>query len=272
LLASRESGFIHTDFNMADPRIGYHPDPDQNARNHALRCAINKAFDWRRRNEIFFYDLGQVFPGIIPPVAPEYDPDADTSYIERDVEGALALLQRYGWHADNLPVLEYGFPGKVIDRQMFEQFRSFMADIGYPGDKVRALTYASFGDFARAYLNREVMLVTQSWIMDYPDAENTMQLYFGPNATPGTNTANYQNSRYDELYRRSAQMQPSGERTAMYREMNRILQEDCATVSGLSRTLILMWAKRLAMVPDRGFLGGHYFRFVDARPEKGLTE
>ena len=36
----------------------------------ALRCAIIKAFDWPKRNEIFYYGIGQVFPGIIPPAAP----------------------------------------------------------------------------------------------------------------------------------------------------------------------------------------------------------
>jgi len=68
--ANLESGFVHTDFNMDDRRIGYHPDPDQDARNRALRCAIVKAFDWDKRNEIFYYGIGRVFPGIIPPVAP----------------------------------------------------------------------------------------------------------------------------------------------------------------------------------------------------------
>ncbi len=260
--ANLESGFVHTDFNMDDPRIGYHPDPDQDARNHALRCAINKAFDWQRRNEIFFYGLGRVFPGVIPPATPEYDPDAGDGSVLKDLDGAHRLLSTFGWNADYFPVLEYGFPGSVTDRQMFEQFRSFMADIGYPQDKIRALTYATFGDFARAYLNREVMLVTQSWIMDYPDAENTMQLFFGPNATPGTNTANFHNEQYDSRYRTTAQMLPSKERTALYQEMNTILQQDCATISGLSRTLILMWRKEVIMLPDRDFLGGYFFRFV----------
>ncbi len=70
--ASPEAGLIYTNFNMADERIGYHPDPEQDRRNHALRCAMVKAFDWKKNNEIFFYNIGQVFPGIIPPTVPEY--------------------------------------------------------------------------------------------------------------------------------------------------------------------------------------------------------
>jgi len=58
-------------------------------------------------------------------------------------------------------------------------------------------------------------LRTTGWTMDYPDAENTMQLFFGPNATPGSNSANYDNDEFNRLYRASATMQPSPQRTAM---------------------------------------------------------
>jgi ABC-type transport system substrate-binding protein len=261
--ANLESGFVHTDFNMDDRRIGYHPDPDQDARNKALRCAVIKAFDWHKRNEIFYYGIGRVFPGIIPPLAPEFDPEQDRSTVDRDLDGARNLLSNHGWNAGNLPVLEYGFASSVTERQMFEQFRSFMADIGYPHEKIRPLTFASYGDYARAYLNREVMLITSSWTMDYPDAENTVQLFFGPNESPGSNSANYNNDEFNRLYRASSAMSASPMRTSMYRNMNQIVQEDCATISGISRTLILLWDRNISMLPDRSFLGGFFFRFVD---------
>jgi len=265
-----ESGFVYTNFNLDDERIGYHPDPEQDARNRALRCAIISGFDWEARNEVFYYGIGRVFPGIIPPVTAEFDPSADSSPVERDVQGARDLLARHGWTPATLPVLEYGFPSNVTERQMFEQFRSFMSDIGYPREKIRPLTYATFGDYYRAYSNREVMLITSSWTMDYPDTENTMQLFFGPNRSPGSNSSNYANARFDELFRASAALQPSPERTAMYREMNRLVTGDCATISGISRNLLLLWSREATMLPDRSFVGGYFARFVDmARAEPG---
>jgi ABC-type transport system substrate-binding protein len=261
--SSLESGFVYTNFNLDDQRIGYHPDPRQNARNHALRCAIVKGFDWKSRNEVFYYGIGQVFPGIIPPVAPEFDPPKDPSYGERDLQGARRLLKEYDWNEENLPLLEYGFPASVTERQMFEQFRSFMLDIGYPGKKIRPVSYATFGDYFRAYSRREVMLITSSWTMDYPDAENTMQLYFGPNGSPGSNSSNYNNDRFDQLYRRSAVMQPSEERTEIYREMNQLVIEDCATISGIARNLLFLWNRNAVMLPDRSFVSGYFLRFVD---------
>ena len=169
-------------------------------------------------------------------------------------------------------VLEYGFPSSVTERQMFEQFRGFMVELGFPPDRVQPLTYASYADYYRAYSNREVMLVTSSWTMDYPDAENTMQLFFGPNATPASNSANYDNEEFNRLYRASATMQPSALRTAMYRNMNQIVIDDCATISGISRRLILLWRREHALLPDRSFVGGYFFRFVDASRAAGGGE
>jgi len=168
--ASPEAGFIYTNFNMADERIGYHPDAEQNRRNRALRCAMVKAFDWERNNQIFFYGIGQVFPGVIAPAVPEYDANADSSYIQRDLKAAKALLVANDWNEDTLPTLEYGFPNSVTDRQTFEQFRNFMMDLGYPASKIRPLIFASYGDYQRAYSQGKVALINSSWTMDYPDA------------------------------------------------------------------------------------------------------
>ena len=261
--ASPEAGFVYTNFNMADERIGYHPDAEQNRRNHALRCAMVKAYDWKKSNETFFYNIGRVFPGVIPPSVPEYDVDGDSSYIQRDLHGARALLQANGWDDDSLPTLEYGFPYSVTELQSFEQFRNFMVDAGYPASKIRPMKFATYGDFQRAYSQGKVTLINSSWTMDYPDAENLMQLYYGPNAAPGTNSANYNNPQYNRLYETSVSMDESPERTRIYREMNQLLMDDCASITGISRTLLFLWDKDVIMKPDRSFLGGHFMRFVD---------
>ncbi|MGA9575676.1 MAG: ABC transporter substrate-binding protein [Lysobacterales bacterium] len=269
--ASPESGFIYTNFNMADEQLGYNPDPERNRRNHALRCAMVKAFDWKKTNEIFFYDIGRVFPGIIPPSVPEYDPHGDMSYITHDLEGAKELLRENGWNEDTLPTLDYGFPNGVTERQSFEQFRNFMMMAGYPADKIRPLIFATYGDYQRAYSQGKVSLINSSWTMDYPDTENLMQLYYGPNAAPGSNSASYSNPAYDRLYEISATMSESPERTAIYREMNQLLMDDCVGITGISRTLLFLWDKKFIMKPDRSFLGGYFLRFVDLAEPASAT-
>ena len=267
-----EPGFVRTDFNMADPAVGYHPDAQQNERNKALRCALVKAFDWQTRNDVLYYGIAKLFPGVIPPVTPEYDPNMSQESLQHDPSGAQALLSEYGWNAENLPALEYGFMNSVTNRQYYEQMRSFFEGIGYPREKVEALVFPSFGDLNQAARESRVMLYFSGWNMDYPDAQNTMQLYYGPNRAPGANTANYQNPEYDRLYEQASVMQASPERTELYRQMNQMLVDDCVSITGLTRTMLLMWNKDMVYMPDRSFAAGYSLRYVDRRRGDNTAE
>jgi len=263
MMTGLEAGFVFSTFNMDFPEFGYHPDPEREARNHALRCAIIKSFDWEARNESFYIGLGKVFPGIIVPVVPEYDPELSRESVTRDVEGAKKLLADNGWNADTLPVLTYGTTGGVVSRLFFEQFRAWLMDIGYPREKVRLKQYATFGDISRAWKESKLPFIAKGWGLDFPDAENTLQLFYGPNGSPGSNDANYRNPEYDRLYEKASVMLPSPERTAIYRRMNEILIDDCVAITGLSRTRIYLWHRDVVAIPDRAITGGFFLRYVD---------
>lgn len=263
LYAGLEAGFVFQTFNLATPDFGYNPDPERERRNEALRCAVIKAFDWRARNESFYAGIGRVFPGIIVPVVPEFDPGLSTASVTRDVEGARRLLAENGWTAENLPVFVYGATAGVIQRLFFEQFRAWLKEIGYPGEKVVLRQYATFGDISKAWKQAELPWVAKGWGLDYPDAENTLQLFYGPNASPGSNDANYHDPEYDRLYEQASVMLPSPERTAIYRRMNRILIDACVAATGLSRTRIHLWHRNVIALPDREIVGGFFFKYVD---------
>jgi oligopeptide transport system substrate-binding protein len=261
-----EAGFVFSTFNMDFPEIGYNEDPQRNRRNHALRCAMIKGFDWQARNDSWYSNLGVPFPGIIPPITPEYDPTLSQQSITYDPEGARALLAENDWTAENLPVLEYGTTPGPTSRLFYEQFRAWMKRIGYPPEKIVLKTYATFGDIAKAWRNSELPLVMKGWGLDYPDAENTLQLFYGPNRTPGSNDGNYANPEYDEMYSQASVMLPSPERTELYREMNQLVINDCAAITGLSRKGIGLWHKNVVMLPDRNFVSGRFLKYVDILP------
>ncbi len=262
-LAGLEAGFVYAGFNMADERFGHHPDPARDDANRALRCAMRMAYDWEARNDTFYFGIGRVFPGVIPPVVPEFDPDRSRESVTRDLAGGRRLLERFGWTAESLPVLRYGLVSGVQQRQMFAQFRAKMVELGFPSDKIRAETFATFGDFSRALKNRQLDVFFLGWTLDYPDAQNTLQLFYGPFETPGSNNFNYNNPEYDALYERTLSMQPGAERTRLYRAMNGMVIDDCVAISGLSRTRIHLWNKDAIMLPDREILSGYFMRFVD---------
>ena len=262
-ITGMEAGFVYYGFNMADERFGHHPDPERNERNRALRCAMRDAFDWEARNRTFYFGLGNVFPGVIPPMVPEFDPEADRASVTRDLEGARERLEEAGWDDDNLPSFTYGLVSGVQQRQMFEQFRAQMQELGFSTGNFRPETFATFGDFNRAMKNRRLDIFFLGWTLDYPDAENTLQLFYGPHETPGSNNFNYQNPEFDALFEKTRSMQPGDERTELYRRMNRMIIDDCVAITGLSRTRIHLWHKNVTMVPDREILGGYFMRFVD---------
>ena len=257
-----ENGFVHTDFNMNDPTVGYHSDPERSDRNRYLRCAISRAFDWPARNQQFYQGLARVYPGIVPPMMPEFDGALPDMAMQADVDEARKLLEQGGWTADNLPVLEYGFDNNVDNRQMFEQFRGFLTAIGYPAGKIQPRVFATFGDYARAFSQGQVMIMFTSWTLDYPDVQNTLQLFYGPNSAPGPNQSNFDHPEFNRLYEEVAVMQPSAKRTEKVARMNQIVMDECVTLSGLSRTLVFLWRKDALMQPDHSFLGGHFLRFV----------
>lgn len=260
-----ESGFVHEDFNMRDPQIGYNDDPKRNEMNKALRCAIRYAFDWTERNKAIYSDLAEVFPGIILPVTPEFDANIPKDSIEFNPDKARALLKEAGWTAENLPTLGYGGVSDVEHRQMYEQFRGWMIKIGYPSEKIVFDTYASFGDFNKAVRQAKVMIVGMGWGLDYPDSENTLQLFYGPNGAPGSNSANFNNTEYNKLYEQAAVMLPSPERTALYQRMNQIMQDECVSITGLSRRRFMVWHQDVIEYPDREIVGGFALKYVDLR-------
>ena len=260
-----EAGLVFTVFNMADPDIGNVPDPQRNAMNRALRCAMRDAFDWQQRNDRFYSGLGEVFPGVIPPLLAEFDATLSRDSVTHNPERARARLAEAGWTAENLPTLDYGLVASVLGREMAEEFRGYMAAVGIPPEKINIKSYATFGDYNRALRTSELPIMGYGWGLDYPDAENVLQLFYGPNAAPGSNAANYRSPAYDALYEQSSVMLPSAARSEIYRQMNQMLIDDCVGILSLSRRRIALWHRDVLGLPDRQILGGFWLRFVDVK-------
>ncbi|MFK7827341.1 MAG: ABC transporter substrate-binding protein [Oligoflexales bacterium] len=259
-------GYVYLEFNMNDPSIGYHDDPKRNSRNHALRCAIRKGFDWQNRIDRMYHGIGEAFPGIIPPGVDGFDPALSRESVELDPDGAKQLLASNTWNVQTLPILYYSGVNSVDFRKFFVQFRSWMMKIGYPKEKVKLKTFATFGDYSKAIKNGLLMTHSMGWGLDYPDAENVLQLYYGPNKSPGSNSSNFDNKEYNKIYRNASVMQPSPQRTNLYRKANKILIDECVVIAGFSRTRVHLWHKNVSMYPTREVLG-NYFKYVGIKAQ-----
>ena len=257
-----ELGFAYFAFNMNDERFGYRDDPVLDRKNKLLRCAIRKAHNWEARNKAFYFGIGNVFPGVIPPGLYDYDPNMSKDSIQYDIQEAKEMLIQGGWNEQNLPEFEYHSVGSVQNNLIFEQTRGFLSKIGYPAEKIKSVTYPSFGTYNKAVIDGKAPFFFMGWGMDYPDAQNIIQLFYGPHKSPGSNKYNYSNPKFDALYEKTSSMMESEERKKMYSEMNQMIVDDCVAVSAINRTFLSLWHKDVIFYHTEDMTGSGFLKYV----------
>ncbi len=252
-----ELGFVRIDFNLADPGLGQTPDPDAAERRRALRCALAGTIDWPERNRVFYQGMGIVLDALAPPGAGfrrSGPPPAHPALAELDLGDA--------------PLLNYGHLAGVRGRQEYQYFRDRVIAAGYPADRVRGHAYPNLSDLARAIEASELNVYMLGWVMDYPDALNNFELFYGPNALPGANYSQYRNDKYDALFEQAARLAPSAARNELLQRMQAILDRDCVSVPGLTRRSVFLFSSAVAIYPDNGPVNGGVLRYAAWREEK----
>lgn len=70
-----------------------------------------------------------------------------------------------------------------------------------------------------------------SWIADYPDAENYLSLFYGPNVAPnGPNYTRFQLDAYDALYKKIFLTLEPEKRTMLYQQMDSLIMEETPVI------------------------------------------
>jgi ABC-type transport system substrate-binding protein len=69
---------------------------------------------------------------------------------------------------------------------------------------------------------------TASWIADYPDGDDFMQLFYGPNSHQN-NSACFQLDEWDRIYEKTRAMPDSPERNRLYRQLWRMVEVNGVT-------------------------------------------
>lgn len=206
-------------FNMDDPVVG----PNRKLRQ-ALTCAFNTDEYLRFYNDRMIRAKGPIPPGI-----DGYDDKP--AVFPFDLDRAASLLAEAGYPGGKDArtgkrlrlAIDIGQANDPEARASVELVADFFDKIGVLLEPV----YNNWPTFLERLERRQVQLYSLGWVADYPDAENFLQLFYGPNRSPGPNHSNYSNTEYDELYERVRTMQPSNERTALYQQMADIIIEDC---------------------------------------------
>jgi peptide/nickel transport system substrate-binding protein len=196
----------------------------------ALRRALVLAYD--REAEIQIVRKGQAMPAQspVPPGVVGYDPAFRSGVQEYDVPKAKALLDMFGYvDKDNDgyreqpdgKALVIGFKynaGSQEQRQLAELWVKSLAAVGLRCEA----TPVMFADLLKDKKRSNFMTASSAWIADYPDAQNFLQLLYGPN-TGQSNESEFRLPEYDRLYEKSLTVPDGPERNEIYRELNRLL-------------------------------------------------
>jgi ABC-type transport system substrate-binding protein len=219
----------------------------------ALRRAMVLAHD--RDREISIIRKGQAIPAQspVPPGVVGYDPQLRAPSQDFDSARAKALLDMYGYldrdgdgwreQPDGTPlVISYKYnAGSQENRQLAELWSKSMAQVGI---RIEA-SAVQFADLLKDKKVGKFVVSGSAWIADYPDAQNFLQLLYGPN-TGQSNEASFKLAEYDRLYQKSQAVPDSPARNAIYHEMNRLLLAYAPWRLGVHRIfnhLVYPWVK-----------------------------
>ena len=212
-------------FNLDDPVVGgYKPE------NVGFRRALILAHD--RSQEISIVRRGQAIAAQspVPPGLIGFDPTFHAIEQEFNPARAKALLDMLGYvdkDGDGWRDLPDGKPFRLnykyratedTARQLAELWAKCLADVGIRMEAVAV----QFADLLKDRKVGKYQVSGVAWTADYPDAQNFLQLFYGPN-TNISNDARFKWPEYDRLYNQSLKLPDSPERNKIYREMNRIL-------------------------------------------------
>jgi ABC-type transport system substrate-binding protein len=213
-----------TYFNMKDPVVGgYTPD------KIALRRAISMGYNNAEGIRVLLKGRAAPAYGPVPPDIAGFDDNLRTNAQLYDPAAARALLDRFGYKdrdgdgyremPDGKPlVLERWSTPNSAARQADELWERNMKAIGlrivFKKDRVPELRkMARLG---------KIPMRGDGWNADYPDAENFMQLLYGPNAGQ-ENQAQFDLPEFNQLYEKARTLQDGPERTRLFDRMTELV-------------------------------------------------
>ncbi len=201
-------------FNMKDPIFG---------KNLNLRQAIAHGVNIDKYIEIFTYNVAQKANSIYPPGVAGYSPAAELPY-KYDLELAKEYLKKAGYpDGKGLPNVTFDVRGTdTRKRQMGEFVQQELRNLGINVD-VRINSFPAFLEKSR---KGQLQFWQGGWVLDYPDAENVLQLLTTNNHPPGPNSSQYSNPEYDALYEKVREMEDGFEKTELMAKMEKIVSKD----------------------------------------------
>ena len=210
-------------FNMKDPTVGgYTLD------RIALRRAIGMGYDNDEAIRVLLKGRAVPAYGPIPPDIAGHDPALKTDAQLYDPAFARALLERFGYtdrDGDGYREMPDGKPLTIerwstpnsASRQADELWKKNMDAIGIRISIKKDRT----PELRKMAREGKIAMRSDGWNADYPDAENFMQLLYGPSGPE--NNARFDLPEFNALYERARTLPDSPERTRLFDRMTQLV-------------------------------------------------
>jgi ABC-type transport system substrate-binding protein len=221
-------------WNMQSPVLG-----GMSKEKIALRRAIAMAHNVQDEIRIVLNGEALALEYPIPPGVVGHDPQYKSS-IRYNLPAANALLDKFGykkgkdgWRTlpDGKPlVIRYTARADSMGQQQAEMWKKTYNAIGIRMEDDRR----PFPDILKAEKQCQIQTRNSPWIADYPDGDNFMQLFYGPN-TGQNNNGCVKIPEYDKLYAESQKLPAGPERDLLYHKMTRIMEVYAAQRLGFAR-------------------------------------
>lgn len=231
---------VYLGFNFEDPVVG-------GVAGRKLRWALAAAIDGAETIDTFYAGAAVAYDGPIPPGV-EGHLTTPAPYRGPNLEQAKRWLAEAGYPGgQGLPPLRLSTVRSGNTAEQVELLRRQWRAIGVELEA----EFLSFPELDQALKRKKAQIFRLAWISDYPDPENNLALFYGPNRPPGANHFNYQDPEYDRLYAEARVMQPSAARAQIYAALRDKIVEDAPIIGGLARTRYYAWNRRVGVVsPD----------------------
>ncbi len=202
-------------FNMQDPVVG--------GDNINLRKAVAHAIDIDKFIQLLTNNTGQKANSIYPPGISGYDPSKSLPY-EYNIEKAREYLKLAGYpEGKGLPEITYDVRGtSATNRQQGEFIKGELAKVGI---NIKVITN-TFPAFLKKSRQGQLQMWLDGWALDYPDAENILQLLVTKNHAPGPNATYYSNKKFDEYFDQLKLMNDGPEKKELMVKMENLVNED----------------------------------------------
>lgn len=192
----------------------------------ALRKAINYGFDRVKLVKFFRNNIGY-------PATAGFIPNGMSSFNETIVKG-------YTYNPEKVRqlLIEAGFPeGKGLPEITLHTTDNYMEQVEFIQSQLAEnnikinISVDKPVVLRQAVASCEYNFFKKSWVGDYADEENFMNLFYSKNFSPvGSNYFHYNNPEFDVLFEKAAREQNRAVKDALYQQMDQMLIDDAPIV------------------------------------------